>query len=78
MGRDTTINELAELVIRACGSRSKISHMEMRPGEEPNSVVKADVETLKCLDFSAEDMTPLEEGLRRTIKWYQQQMVSAD
>ena len=77
MGRDTTINELAELVIRACGSHSKIRHVEMRPGEAPDSVVKADVETLRCLDFSAQDMTPLEEGIRKAVEWYRSQLAAA-
>jgi len=73
MGRDTTINELADLVISTVGSRSKTRHVEMRPGEEPESVVKANVETLKCLDFSPEDMTCLEEGIRKTVEWYRAQ-----
>ena len=73
MGRDTTINELAGLVARACGSRSEINHVEMRPGEEPDSVVKADVDTLACLGFSTDDMTSLDEGLQKTIAWYRNQ-----
>ncbi len=73
MGRDTTINELAGLVVRACGSRSEINHVEMRPGEEPDSVVKADVDTLACLGFSTDDMTSLDEGLQKTIAWYRNQ-----
>ena len=77
MGRDTTINELAGLVVRACGSRSEINHVEMRPGEEPDSVVKADVDTLACLGFSTDDMTSLDEGLQKTIAWYQQKMATA-
>lgn len=70
MGRDTTINELADLVVRAVGSGSTVKHVEMRPGEEPDSIVKANVETLKCLDYAAEDMTPLDVGMRKTVEWY--------
>ena len=74
MGRDTTINELAEVVVRTCGSCSEIKHVEMRPGEEPDSVVKANVETLKCLGFSVNELTPLEEGIRKAVEWYSQQL----
>src|SRR5208337_2107325 len=66
MGRDTTINELSDLVVRTAGSQSKVKHVDMRPGEIPDSIVKADVKTLECLGYSAEDMTPLNEGMRRT------------
>ena len=74
MGRDTTINELAEVVVRTCGSCSEIKHVEMRPGEEPDSVVKANVETLRCLGFSVNELTPLEEGIRKAVEWYSQQL----
>src|SRR5208337_2404993 len=47
MGRDTTINELSDLVVRTAGSQSKVKHVDMRPGEIPDSIVKADVKTLE-------------------------------
>ena len=74
MGRDTTINELAEVVLQQSGSHSKVKHVNMRPGEVPDSVVKAKMDTLECLNFSAKDMTPLREGIRKTIQWYAQQV----
>lgn len=70
MGKDTTINELAELVIQTAGSASRIRHVDMRPGEEPDSVVKADVSSLSVLGFTSNDFTPLAEGMRRTVEWY--------
>lgn len=73
MGRDTTVNELAQLIIDTVGSQSKIQHVAMRSGEEPESIVKANVETLKCLDFSPTNFTSLEEGLRETVAWYRSQ-----
>ena len=73
MGRDTTINELAALVVRLSRSESRIRHVDMRPGEDPESVVKADVDTLRTLGFSPESLTSLEEGLRKTVEWYRDQ-----
>lgn len=70
LGRDETVNDIAKLIIDICGSSSKIQHIEMRPGEIPGSVVKADTSTLQCLDYSVEQMIQMPEGLRKTIEWY--------
>jgi len=63
-----TVNEIAETVIRLTGSKSKLEHTVMRPGEDKGSVVIANVETLKPLGFNA--FTSLEDGLSKTIPWY--------
>ena len=76
MGRDTTINELAEVVIRTCGSQSKVNHIQMRPGENPDSVVKANVETLRCLDLTQGSMTSLDLGIEKTVEWHRLQSAS--
>jgi UDP-glucose 4-epimerase len=70
MGLDTTINELAAVVLRETDSTSSIRHVPMRPGEIPDSVVKADVETMRCLGLAREDLTSIDEGIRRTIDYY--------
>lgn len=70
MGRNTTINELAALVVRLSRSESRIRHVDMRPGEDPEAVVKADVDTLRTVGFSPERLTSLEEGLGKTVEWY--------
>lgn len=70
MGKDTTVKQLAELAIEECGSPSKVRRVEMRPGEEPDSVVRAEVDTLKVLGIAPEDLTPLREGIKRTVEWY--------
>jgi len=67
-GKAPTVNEIAENIIRLCGSKSKLSHTNMRPGEEKNSTVIANSETLKPLDFN--NFVSLEEGLNKTIPWY--------
>lgn len=69
-GKDTTVNEIAECVIGVCNSKSAIVHLPMRPGEIPDSTVKADTRTLECLDYPTEQMIPLVEGIKRTVNWY--------
>jgi len=69
-GRRTTINHVAEMVIRLAGSLSKIEHHAMRGGETSDSVVVADVRTLAPLRYSPGTMVSLEEGLARTIDYY--------
>lgn len=50
-GRRTTVNWIAEQVIKAAESKSKIIHSPMRPGEPPQSVVLADPEMLTHLGW---------------------------
>ena len=68
-GKAPTVNEIAESVIKLTKSKSKIEHTVMRPGEEENSVVVADITTLKPLGF--DKFVSLEEGLKKTIPWYE-------
>lgn len=70
LGKDKTINDIAHLVIEISESKSKIEHIKMRPGEIPDSIVKGNVETLKCLDYPIEQMTSLRKGIEKTIRWY--------
>lgn len=67
-----TVNEVAETIIKLSGSKSRIKHLPMRPGETPNAVVRADYGTLVLLDMSVADLMPLDEGMRQTIDWYQE------
>ena len=48
-----TVNEIAKNIISLCGSKSEIKHAEMRPGEEKESIVRADVRTLCPLSFAS-------------------------
>jgi UDP-glucose 4-epimerase len=72
LGRDESVNDIADLIITICKSRSKIEYVKMRPGEIPGSVVKADVETLKYIDYPASEMIRLEEGIEKTVEWYRE------
>jgi len=73
-GNKTTINYIAEKIIELSGSQSTIEHVPMRPGEIPDSVVVADIKTLKPLKYRAADFTPLADGLKRTIDFYRENM----
>ena len=73
-GQRTSINFIAEKIIELSGSQSTIEHVPMRPGEIPDSVVVADIKTLKPLKYRAADFTPLADGLKRTIDFYRENL----
>jgi UDP-glucose 4-epimerase len=58
------------MVIDFTGSKSKIVNLPMRPGELPNATVCADVSTLALVDMSPKMLTPLDNGLKKTIEYY--------
>lgn len=66
-GRRTTVNWIAEQVIKACDSKSKVVHLPMRPGETEGSVVLADLDTYKLPKF---DLVTFEEGIKDTVSYY--------
>lgn len=69
-----TVREIAETVRQAAyevtGNFSKIKSLPMRPGEVPNAVVSADVETLKILDIDPAFFVSLDSGIADTVAWY--------
>jgi len=67
-----TVNDVANLVLQAAGSDSKLVHLPMRPGEVPNAVVKANVASLKPLGINAENFIPLGAGILETVEWYKE------
>lgn len=69
-GRETTINYVAEWIIALSGSTSAIKHVEMRPGEMPDSKVVADTKTLEPLGCDPQMMTSLDVGLTASIEYY--------
>lgn len=62
-----TVKEIAEKIIKLSGSKSKIEYLPMRPGEPPHSEVIAQ----NPVDFM---YTSLEDGLSKTIEWYESQI----
>ena len=73
-GRRTTINFVAQTIIRLAGSASMIEHKPMRGGEVPDSIVLADIETLKSLGIDAGSLLSLEDGLSETIDYYREHL----
>lgn len=69
---NNTVNEVAQLIVDYSNSKSRIIHLPMRPGEIPNSVVKADYNTLKEIGMDVKDLVPLELGLQQTINYYRE------
>jgi len=69
-GRRLTVNEIADSVIRAANSSSKVQHLPMRPGEPEHSVVLGEPETLTQLGIHADLLVDFERGIGQTVHWY--------
>lgn len=67
-GVKTSVNELANLIIKLTKSKSKLNYLPMRAGEPKNSVTLGNVSTLKELRYIPS--TSLKTGLKITIPWY--------
>jgi len=76
-GGQTTVNEIAETIIKLVG-KGKIKHLPMRPGEPPNAVVVANPYTLMPLNWLPYMFTTLEDGLKETIKYYEKTIKDPD
>jgi nucleoside-diphosphate-sugar epimerase len=88
-GRETTVNDIAQMVLNAVGGGS-VEHVEMRGGEPPRSVVVGDPGTLSPLFDSSEyvgdadmylfprtlPLITLEEGITETVEWYRNQLMA--
>ena len=70
-GRETTIKELAETIIRLTGSKSKIKYLEPRQGDITYSLANVS-KAESVLGWRAE--VSLEEGLEKTIAFYKDQI----
>ena len=73
-GDHTTINHIAETIVKLAGSKSEIIHEPMRAGETNDSVVVADTSTLEHLRIKASDFISLETGLKMTIEYYKRNL----
>jgi len=68
-GEETEVNYIADRVVDITESASPIHHIPMRPGETPQTRIRADISLIR-------DMTgwkpriSLNEGLQETVEWY--------
>ncbi|KKQ13720.1 MAG: Nucleoside-diphosphate-sugar epimerase [Candidatus Daviesbacteria bacterium GW2011_GWA1_36_8] len=69
-GAPVTVNDLANMIIKFAKSKSEIKYLPMRAGEPKRSITLGDPSTLESLAIRTQDLTPLEEGIRKTVIWY--------
>jgi len=73
-GRSTTVNDIAQIVVREAralvGDVADVEHLPMRPGEPDSSVVLGDPSTLSVIGVNSSDFVMLEEGVRRTMAYF--------
>ena len=65
-GGQITINRLAEIIVAAADSKSKIVHLPERPGDVKHSRACAD----KLLAAGWKPQHSLEEGLKTTLEYF--------
>jgi GDP-L-fucose synthase len=68
-GSEIRIHDLAEMIARLCGFEGKIVFDPTKPNGQPRRAL--DVSRAER-DFGFKAQVGFEEGLRRTIKWYEQ------
>lgn len=76
-GEDITVNDFVDMVIKLANSDSEKEYLPMRRGEDEFTIVRADTEKLQKLT-NFEPKYSLEEGLKRTIKWYRDNLQDMD
>jgi GDP-L-fucose synthase len=72
-GREVLIRDLVEMIARLCGFEGEIKWQKNKPDGQPRR--RLDV-TRAFEKFGFRAQTELEEGLRRTIDWYEAQINS--
>ena len=70
-GEETKIIDLAKMIIKMTGSKSKIKFLKMRKGEDLGSHVVADIRLLKRFTKLKPEID-LETGMRETIDYYRE------
>lgn len=78
VGGGMTINRAAEMILTMTQSSSEVERVDMRPGEEKDAIVEMTEENWsvleKHLNYSKENLTPIEEGFKKSIEWYKQNL----
>ena len=59
------------MVLKYSQSKSELEFLPMRRGEPEKSGIYADTENMEnLLGLKPEDLVPLREGIKKTIKWF--------
>jgi UDP-glucose 4-epimerase len=66
-GRETSVNELFQIINGITGAAAEEVHADAKPGEQQRSVLDATL-AREVLGWTPE--VALEEGLRRTVEWF--------
>jgi GDP-L-fucose synthase len=67
-GREVMIRDLVEMIARLTGYEGEVKWQTDRPNGQP----RRQLDTTRAFEkFNFRASTPLEEGLRRTIEWYE-------
>lgn len=74
-GAEITISELVHTIARLCGFEGRIIWQRDKPDGQPRRSLAVSRAKEK---FGFEARTPLEEGLKRTIEWYERNCEIAD
>ncbi|MHA1610154.1 MAG: NAD-dependent epimerase/dehydratase family protein [Candidatus Njordarchaeales archaeon] len=72
-GRSLSVNELADIIIKMTGSRSRKLYLPMRRGETPVDICIDPSFAKIYLGFEAK--THIKEGLRKTIPYYREKLI---
>lgn len=74
VGGGMTINRAVELILKATGSSSEVNRVDMRPGEDKQSVVEITEQGWRDLEqhlgYTPNDITPMDEAVAKTVEWY--------
>jgi nucleoside-diphosphate-sugar epimerase len=74
VGGGMTINRAVELILKATGSSSAVNRVDMRPGEDKQSVVEITEQGWRDLEqhlgYTPNDITPMDEAVAKTVEWY--------
>ncbi len=68
-GKEITVNEIAEKIIKLTGSKSEIKYLPMRRGETEHTRIQADISYLRDV-IGFRPKISFEEGLLKTIEYY--------
>ncbi len=70
-GKETSVNELYSIMKAASGYTGDANYGPPRPGDVPRSAIDPS-KALRLLDWKP--VTPLKEGLKRTIEWFRPEL----